>query len=134
MEMIAAVAIFIPVIMDMGGNVGTQSSTIFTRAIVLGQISEVRFAKHLFRETKIGFTMGIMLGTLAGLVAYIWQQDVNFGWAVGISLALTMTIANTMGFFVPFVLVKLGFDQAAGSDPVITKVKDISGLLIYFFP
>lgn len=132
LEAIAAVAIFIPVIMDMGGNVGTQSSTIFTRAFVLGHINIKKFGSHFLRETKIGFSMGAVMGVAAGFAASIWQQEPNFGWAVGISLTLTMTIATSMGFLVPYLLVKMGFDQAAGSDPFITTIKDISGLLIYF--
>jgi len=132
LEAIAAVAIFIPVIMDMGGNIGTQSSTIFTRAFVLGHINLKRFGGHLFKEVKIGLSIGAIMGVAAGIIASFWQQSPDFGWAVGLSLALTMTLATTLGFLVPFILVKLGFDQAAGSDPFITTIKDVTGLFIYF--
>ena len=132
LEAIAAVAIFIPVIMDMGGNVGTQSSTIFTRAFVLGHINIKRFVRHWLREVGIGLSIGVVMGIAAGIIASVWQQNPDFGWAVGISLALTITLATGLGFLVPFVLVRLGFDQAAGSDPFITTIKDISALLIYF--
>ncbi len=132
LEAIAAVAIFIPVIMDMGGNVGTQSSTIFTRALVLGHINMKHFRKHLFREMGIGISIGVIMGAAALAIATLWQGNIDFGYAVGISLALTMTLATTLGFLIPWVLVKLGFDQAAGSDPFITTVKDVTGLFIYF--
>jgi len=132
LEAVAAIAIFIPVIMDMGGNVGTQSSTIFTRAYVLGHISMRRFRPHLLREMGVGLSIGCVMGVAAGIIAALWQGDLSFGWAVGISLGLTMTLATSMGFLVPFVLVRLGFDQAAGSDPFITTIKDVSGLFIYF--
>ncbi len=132
LEAIAAVAVFIPVIMDMGGNVGTQSSTIFARALVLGQINVRRFARYLLKEISVGASMGAMLGVLAGVIAHFWQGIPRFGLTVGISLALTVTIASSLGFVIPFLLYKLDFDQAAGSDPVITTLKDITGLLIYF--
>ncbi len=132
LEAIAAVAIFIPVIMDMGGNAGTQSSTIFTRAFVLGHISIKRFGYHLTREAGIGLSMGAMMGLAAGIIASAWQGEPSFGLAVGISLAMTMTLATALGFLIPFILVRLGMDQAAGSDPFITTIKDISGLFIYF--
>ena len=132
LEAIAAVAVFIPVIMDMGGNVGTQSSTIFSRALALGQINIRRFARYFLKEISVGATMGTMLGVLAGIIAHFWQGIPRFGLTVGISLALTVTIASSLGFFIPFVLYKLDLDQAAGSDPVITTIKDITGLLIYF--
>ncbi len=133
LEAITALAIFIPVVMDMGGNVGTQSSTIFARALVLGQINLRRFLRHWVREIGIGLGMGVLLGILAGLVAALWQGIPNLGLAVGTALALTVTLATTLGFLIPYILFKLGFDQAAGSDPIITTIKDITGLFIYFF-
>ncbi len=133
LEAIAAVAIFIPVIMDMGGNIGTQSSTIFTRAYVLGHINVKKFASHWLRELTIGLSIGALMGIAAGIIASLWQQEPNFGYAVGISLTLTITLATALGYLVPFILVRMGFDQAAGSDPFITTIKDISGLFIYFF-
>ncbi len=132
LEAVVATAIFIPVIMDMGGNVGTQSSTIFTRAVVLGQININRFVRYWLREVVNGLGIGIILGALGGVVAAVWQGVPGLGLAVGLALGLTIALAIALGFLVPFVLIKLGFDQAAGSDPILTTIKDITGLLIYF--
>jgi len=132
LETITALAFFIPVIMDMGGNVGTQSSTIFTRAFVLGHINMKRFFKHWFREIGIGASIGIIMGFVTGIIASIWQQNVDLGITVGLALGITVTLSTALGFLVPFALVRLGFDQAAGADPFITTIKDISSLLIYF--
>ncbi|WP_027338543.1 magnesium transporter [Halonatronum saccharophilum] len=133
LEAIAALAIFIPVIMDMGGNVGTQSSTIFSRALVLGQINIKKFLKVWMKEVKVGLSMGVLLGIAAGAIAMLWQQIPGLGLVVGLSLSITITIATALGFFIPYILFKLGLDQAAGSDPIITTVKDITGLFIYFY-
>ncbi len=132
LEAIAVVAIFIPVIMDMGGNVGTQSSTIFTRAFVLGQINMGQFRRHWFKEIRNGATMGIVLGLIGGWIAALWQGLPELGFAVGLSLLLTITLATALGFLIPYLLVRAGLDQAAGSDPILTTLKDVSGLLIYF--
>ncbi|MCL2546579.1 MAG: magnesium transporter [Oscillospiraceae bacterium] len=132
LESIAAVAIFIPLIMDMGGNVGTQSSTVFARGVVLGHVNVSHFFKHFIKEVGIGFSLGVVVGILSGAVATIWQGEVMLGLAVGLSLVITMTLAALLGFLVPFLLIKLGIDQAAGSAPIITSIKDIAGLLIYF--
>ncbi len=126
-------AIFIPVIMDMGGNVGTQSSTIFTRAYVLGHISIKHFFRHWLREIGIGLSIGVIMGLVTGIIASVWQQKPELGLTVGIALAITVTLATTLGFLVPFTLVRLGFDQAAGSDPFITTIKDIVSLMVYFY-
>lgn len=132
LEAVVATAIFIPVIMDMGGNVGTQSSTIFTRGMVLGQINMRRFFRQWLREVVHGAGMGVILGALGGFVAALWQGMPELGYAVGLSLAFTITIGIALGFLVPWVLIKMGFDQAAGADPIITTIKDMSGLVIYF--
>ncbi len=132
LESVVAVALFIPVIMDMGGNVGTQSSTIFTRAMVLGHIDMSRFIKHLGREVGIGAGMGALLGLAALVIATAWQGIPELGYAVGLSLFLTITVATALGFLIPYLLIRLGLDQAAGADPIITTIKDLSGLTIYF--
>ncbi|WP_100398134.1 magnesium transporter [Bacillus sp. FJAT-44742] len=132
LEAVVLLAIFIPVIMDMGGNAGTQSSTIFTRAFVLGQIDFKKYRKHLAKETLVGASMGALLGTAAFFIAMLWQGIPELGLVVGLSLFFTVTIATALGFLIPYLLIKLGLDQAAGSDPFITTIKDISGLLIYF--
>jgi len=132
LESIAAVAFFIPMIMDMGGTVGTQSSTVFARGVVLGHINVHSFLKHFVKEVGVGFSIGTVAGTAAGTVAAIWQQEPMLGLAVGLAIMVTVTLASLLGFLVPFVLLKLNVDQAAGSSPIITSLKDISGLVIYF--
>ena len=132
LESIAVVAVFIPLVMDMGGNVGTQSSTVFVRGVVLGHINLSRFLKHLLKEAGIGFSMGVMTGIAGGAIAAVWQGMPMLGFAVGLSLIFTMTLAALLGFLIPYVLIKLNIDQAAGSAPIITSIKDVAGLTIYF--
>ncbi len=136
LEAVTALAIFIPMIMDMGGNVGTQSTTIFARALALGHIEEGRIVRHIFREMRVGATIGLLLGTAAGLVAWVWQGMPNnvpeLGLAVGIALFVTITLASFLGFFLPWLLVKLGLDHAPGSNPLLTTIKDFTGLFVYF--
>ena len=132
----AAVAIFIPLIMDMGGSIGTQSSTVFVRGMVLGHIDTGKFMKHFLKEIGVGLSIGLLVGivagTIAGIISNLWQGQPMLGIAVGLALVCTVTLAALLGFLVPFVLHKLNVDQAAGSAPIITSIKDISGLLIYF--
>ena len=132
LESVVAVAFFIPLIMDMGGNVGTQSSTVFARGVALGHINMKDFFRHFVKEVGIGLSLGLVSGIIAGIVATFWQGVPMLGVAVGLAVAATMTLAALLGFLVPYVLIKLNVDQAAGSAPIITSIKDISGLLIYF--
>jgi magnesium transporter len=100
--------------------------------VVLGHIDVKKFTKHFFKETGVGLSIGAMMGVVAGVIATAWQGMPMLGLAVGLALACTMTLAALLGFLVPYVLIKLNFDQAAGSAPIITSIKDISGLVIYF--
>jgi len=132
LEAVVILVLFIPVIMDMGGNAGLQSTSIFIRGHALGQIDPYEIGKHLLREIAIGLGMGVLLGLIVGLLALFWQGIPELGLVVGISLSLTIIIATFLGFLIPFSLTKMGIDPAAGSGPVITTIKDITGLLIYF--
>lgn len=131
-QSIAVVAVFMPIIMDMGGNVGTQSSTVFARGLLLGQIRMKDIRKHLLKEMSVGLSIGAIVGISTGIVATLWQGIPELGLAVGLSLIITMTFATALGFIVPYVLIKLNIDQAAGTDPIITSIKDVTGLLVYF--
>jgi len=132
LESIAVVAIFIPLVMGMSGNVGTQSSAVFARGVVLGQIKVKNFFRHFIKEIFVGFSIGIVLGAATAIVATIWQGLPMLGLAVGLALTLTMTIAALLGFLVPYLLIRFNVDQTAGSAPIITSIKDILGLVIYF--
>lgn len=132
LESIAVVAIFIPVIMGMGGNVGTQSSTVFVRGVVLGHIQLKNFTHHFLKEIGIGFSISAVIGVFTGIIAALWQGMPELGMAVGLALIVTITIASLLGFLVPFLLIKLKVDQAAGSAPIVTSIKDVVALVIYF--
>lgn len=130
---IPAVAFFMPLIMDMGGSIGGQSTTIFARGVVLGHIQPGRFTKQLFKESMVGLSIGVFVGIIAFFAAWLWLGDPMIGLAVGLALVGSCIVAATFGFLVPAFLLKIGADQAAGAGPIITSIKDISGLLIYFF-
>lgn len=125
-------AAFIPVIMDMGGNVGTQSSTIVTRGLATGSVDIKVVWSLLWRELRIGVLIGAISGFAVGIIAQIWKGIPDLGIVVGISMIVTITVAAVAGAFFPIFFERIGVDPAIASGPVITSVKDITGLLIYF--
>ncbi|WP_019569299.1 magnesium transporter [Thioalkalivibrio sp. ALE11] len=134
---VVALAIFIPLVMDMGGNVGTQSTTIFARGLALGHINLNRFFRnHLLREGGVGLAMGLIMAVLAGIIAHFWQGVPNdipeLGFVVGTALFFSVFTASLLGFLLPWVLLKIGVDHAPGADPFITTIKDFTGLAVYF--
>lgn len=136
LETVAIAAVFIPVVMDMGGNTGTQSTTIFARGLAWRHIDTKQFIPYVLREARIGATMGLILGVAAGVIAYFWQGLPNgvpqLGLAVGLALFFVVTLGAVLGAILPWVLLKLGFDHGPGADPFITTIKDFTGLWFYF--
>jgi len=132
LETVAIVAIFVPIIMDMGGTIGTQSATIFTRGVLLGHIQTKNIQKHILKEVFVGISLGAIIGVATGIIAYLWQGNLDLSMALTLALIATMTLAAFLGFTVPYALMKLNLDQATGTGPLITSIKDISGLFIYF--
>ena len=94
-----ALAAFIPVIMGMGGNIGTQSSTMIVRGLATGRVSLENSVKILFKEIRVGLILGILYGLLLGVVAIFQFIDVSpmLGIVVGLSICISMIIAATIG-------------------------------------
>jgi len=133
LEAIVVLAVFIPVIMDMGGNVGTQSSTIFVRGLATGEIDLLEAWPYFFKEIRIGASLGLISGVLISIAAYLWQGNPYLGAVVGVSILATITVAALIGTLVPLVCGKLNIDPAITAGPFVTTIKDVTGLMIYFF-
>ena len=132
LEAVVILAFFIPVVMDMGGNVGTQSSTIFIRGVVLGHIDRSNVLCRITKETLVGALIGIMVGTIAAVVAFLWLGRLDIAYVVFGAMVGTSVVAALVGFVIPWLVYLIGQDPAAASNPIVTTIKDVSGLLIYF--
>ena len=129
-----ALAAFIPVIMGMGGNIGTQSSTMIVRGLATGRVSLENSFKILFKEIRVGLILGILYGLLLGVVAIFQFIDVSpmIGIVVGLSICISMIIAATIGSLVPLILNRFEIDPAIATGPFVTPAIDILGVAFYF--
>ena len=123
-------ALFIPAIMALGGNVGIQSSTIFIRGLATGDIESPW--KYFLRELKIGFIMGILIGIGLAVVAQLVVSMPKIGIIVGTSMFFAMTLASISGILIPHFFDRIGVDPAVSSSPLITTIQDILSLAVYF--
>lgn len=128
----ATLAMFMPLLTGMGGNVGTQSSTITVRNIATHVIEGTGIFRTLVHEISVGLFVGIVCSTLVGFAAIIMQTDFHIAIVVGIAMWANMTTAATIGTIVPLVFKKIGVDPAVASAPFITTTIDLTGLTIYF--
>ena len=134
LESMIALAAFIPVIIGMGGNIGTQSSTIIVRGIATGRIEIGSELKVMWKEVRVGIILGVLYGLLLGAFAKFRFIDADpmLGVVVGLSIACSMLIAVAVGTFVPMFLRKVDIDPAIASGPFVTTSIDILGVLFYF--
>ena len=134
LENIIALAAFIPVILGMGGNIATQSSTIIVRGMATGRVNLGGEVKLILKEAQVGLILGTLYGILLGLFARFIFSDApeNLGFVVGLSICASMIVAATVGTIIPLILRKLDIDPAVATGPFVTTSIDILGVLFYF--
>ena len=134
LENAIALAAFIPVIIGMGGNVGTQSSTIIVRGLATGRVSFENSITILFKEMRVGLILGILYGMLLGFFAIFQFIDTSpmLGVVVGLSICVSMILAATIGSLVPLILNRFEIDPAIATGPFVTTAIDIMGVAFYF--
>jgi len=134
LESMIALAAFIPVIIGMGGNIGTQSSTIIVRGIATGRIEIGSELKVMWKEVRVGIILGALYGLLLGAFAKFRFIDADpmLGIVVGLSIGCSMLLAVAVGTFIPMFLRKVDIDPAIATGPFVTTSIDILGVLFYF--
>ncbi len=132
LQAVVALSFFIPVLMDMGGNVGTQSAAIAIRGLATGEIKPSMLWKNIAREAMVGLILGVSNGIIIAIVAYLWKGNATLGIVVGIAMTINLVLAAVLGSFIPLLWHKLGRDPAVASGPLITTILDILCIFIYF--
>jgi magnesium transporter len=126
-----ALAFFIPLLIDSGGNTGAQSATIMVRAIAVGDVKLSHWFRVAGKEVFVGIALGVAMGVASGVLG-IFRGGWEIGAVVGISMIGIVLVANLIGAILPFILTRLNIDPAVASSPLITTIADVCGLLIYF--
>lgn len=133
LEAVVLLAVFIPMIMDSAGNVGTQSLAVAVRGLALGTLEKGGFWRMIRRELSAGFMLGIIcMLTITIMITVLYDGNWMLALIVGVSILCTLSVATVIGATVPLIINKLKLDPAIASGPFITTVNDILGLLIYF--
>lgn len=128
----AYLAAFIPVIMGMGGNIGTQSSTIVVRGLATGRLNIRDIWKVVLKELSIGLILGVVYGALIGTVAHLRYSIPALAFSVGIAVISSMSVAALVGSLVPMCFARVNIDPAVATGPFVTTAIDIISVLFYF--
>ena len=125
-------AAFIPVIMGMGGNIGTQSSTIVVRGLATGRLNVRDIWPVVFKELSVGLILGLVYGLLLGTVAQLTYSTYELAISVGFAVFSSMSIAALIGSLVPMSFAKINVDPAVATGPFVTTAIDIISVFFYF--
>ena len=129
---LAYLAAFIPVIMNMGGNIGTQSSSIVVRGLATGQLNVRDIWSVVFKQLSVGFILGVIYGFLIGMVAQFRYDTVALALSVGFAVICSMSLAALIGSMVPMAFARINIDPAVASSPFVTTSVDIISVFFYF--
>ena len=126
--------VFIPLIISSGGNSGSQSSSLIIRALAVGEIQPSDWRRIFVREAAIGAVLGITLGVVGFLRAYLLQENEAFriAGAVSVSVLAVVMVGTLVGSLLPLAIKRVGLDPAVSSTPFIASLVDVLGLLVYF--
>ncbi|MCK5218024.1 magnesium transporter [bacterium] len=130
LKAVIALAVFLPIISDMSGVSGMQAVAVSIRDLALGRTSSRELWKVLWKESRIGFFNGLILGTEIGLVAYLWKGMAWLGLVVAVSLWINTILSVCLGSSLPLILKRFNIDPAIASGPMLTTVTDLMGFLI----
>jgi magnesium transporter len=126
---------FVPVIMGMAGNVGSQTATIAVRNIATGRLAfgQGAIRRFLLLQLKVGALLAIVCASLAAVAALVvGGGQIGLALVIAIALFVSVQLASINGVLIPVVFNRLGFDPAVASGPLVTTTNDIIGISIYF--
>jgi len=132
LKVLTYLAAFIPVIMGMGGNIGTQSSTIVVRGLATGRLNVRDIWSVVSKELAIGLILGIVYGVIIGVVAQVSFGTGAFALSVGLAVISSMTVAALVGSMVPMLFARFNIDPAVATGPFVTTSIDIISVFFYF--
>ncbi|WZO95825.1 magnesium transporter [Isosphaeraceae bacterium EP7] len=124
--------VFVPLLIGIGGNAGSQTVGTIIRGLALGEISKEDGWRVLVREWLTGTMMGTMLGLIGFCFAWLMHGQVRFAAVIGLTILCICMWANSVGALVPLLARRLGIDPALVSAPLISTLVDATGLVIYY--
>lgn len=123
---------FIPMLMDTGGNCGSQSATLIIRGIALNEIQFRDIFKVIFKEFRVSLIVGVALAVANGIRILIMYHDSMLALVIGCSLVITIILSKLIGCILPLLARKVNLDPAIMASPLITTMVDTCSILVYF--
>jgi magnesium transporter len=129
---VVALTFFIPMLLDTGGNAGSQTVAILTRSFATGDVT----FKNIFKVIKVEILSALLSGLFLGVIAFLrglsLGVNINIAIVVGLTMCVVIILAISSGVFLPIISKRFGIDPAVLSGPLITSIVDVCGLIAYF--
>lgn len=123
-------AFFIPIIVYLSDAVGTQTETIYIRAI--GK-AKVHLLNYILKESLVGLSLGLLFGVCLGIFAGYWLHSAAIAFTIGLATFINLSFAPILAVAIPSIIKRQHSDPALGAGPVATIIQDLVSLLIFFF-
>lgn len=130
-EAVVALVFFLPLLIDSGGNAGSQSSTLMIRALATGRAHMKDWFRLLGKEVGVALVLGVGMAVAVSAIG-IFRAGPEVAAVVAMTMVCTVLFGSLVGMSLPFILSRLKMDPATASAPLITSIADIGGVLIYF--
>ncbi len=125
-------AIFMPLIAAMGGNVGIQSAALVVKALANSSVLDETLWQKLWKELRVGIINGVVCSIVILAVSLLFRMDLSLCITAGVALFFVILFASFFGTWIPMTLNRFGIDPALATGPFVTTLNDIFGLIIYF--
>lgn len=132
LEASTALMFFVPLIISSGGNSGSQSATLITRGLAVGDVALGDVFRVLRRELGQGILLGAFLGLIGLGRALMWGNGMGMAQVVALTLLAVVVTGTVVGAMLPLALRRVGFDPAVASSPFVASLVDVAGIVIYF--
>ncbi len=129
-QSVVSLVFFLPLLIDSGGNAGSQSATLMIRSLAIGDVELGDWYKLIGKEVVVSLLLGVTMAVGVAAVASFRAPEII--WVVSITMVVNVMIGSLIGLLLPFIFTKLKLDPATASAPLITSIADICGVVIYF--
>lgn len=123
---------FLPMIMDTGGNCGSQASTLIIRGLATDEIKMKDIFKVIWKEFRVALIVGVILAIVNGIRIYIQYKQLNVAFIVSLTLICTVVLSKLIGCTFPIVAKKIKLDPAIMAAPLISTIVDSTSVFIFF--
>lgn len=130
-ESMVVLVFFLPLLVDSGGNAGSQSATLMVRALATGKVVAKDWVQMLGKEFSVSLLLGISMAIAVSMIGY-FRAGPEIAIIVSLTMVAIVVVGSVIGMLLPFLLTRFNLDPAAASAPLVTSICDGVGVLIYF--